>query len=663
MFVWGAGGARCARALTVGIMCGAAVAPATLTPDGAVASTFPGINGRISFSSDRTGVKHVYSMNPDGTGSLQLTSNAGGSWNPSYTASGSRIAYDTATSMRFMNADGTNNVLFKNFGSRPSWSPDETKIAYDAIGNGKSDVYVISSDGLTAPTNLTNGVSFTNVDATWSPDGTKIAFMSDRTGSAQIFVMNANGSSQAPRTSLGANFMPVWSPDGSKIAFVSNRDGNAEIYSMNADGTGQVRLTARSGTDYDPAWSPDGARIAFSSDQDGDYDIYVMNANGSGTTQITNAPGWDERPDWQAVQPVRPANDNFANAQVVGGYTGTVTGTNVNATSEPGEPLHAGLYNGTSVWYSWTAPASETVTMDTFGTNFDPILAVYTGGSVGSLTEIASNDDSGTTQSLVQFGATAGTTYKIAITGYGESSGNIVLNWSMPVSPPAPSLFVSSASVPEGNAGSVAGSVMVSLSRAVSSPVTVRYSSVAGSASAGSDFVAIGSTTLTFSPGETSKVVGFTVLGDTVPEVAEAFAIRLSSPVGAVLGDSTGTVNILGEEGPLSVYVGDPYVTEGNSGSSGLTFPVSLSAAPVAGQSVSVRYATANGTATAGSDYAGLAATTLTFGAGEVNKLVNVAVTGDNTAEPNETVLLKLSNAVGLQIGDASGTGTILNDD
>ncbi|NLB54588.1 MAG: hypothetical protein GX811_02265 [Lentisphaerae bacterium] len=104
-----------------------------------------------------------------------------------------------------------------------------------------------------------------------------------------------------------------------------------------------------------------------------------------------------------------------------------MTGSNVNASKETGEPNHAGHRGGKSVWWQWTASASGPVTINTFGSSFDTLLAVYTGTSVGSLTAIASNDDSDSLQSQVQFSAVAGTTYRIAVDGWNGASGSITL--------------------------------------------------------------------------------------------------------------------------------------------------------------------------------------------------------------------------------------------
>ncbi len=129
------------------------------------------------------------------------------------------------------------------------------------------------------------------------------------------------------------------------------------------------------------------------------------------------------------------ANDHFANAQTLTGTNGIVNGGNVGASKEAGEPNHAGNIGGASVWYQWTAPASGATRFDTEGTSFDTMLAVYTGGSVNALSNIASDDDSGIGQlSLLTFNAVAGTTYRIAVDGYnggaGAASGAITLHWS-----------------------------------------------------------------------------------------------------------------------------------------------------------------------------------------------------------------------------------------
>ncbi len=113
--------------------------------------------------------------------------------------------------------------------------------------------------------------------------------------------------------------------------------------------------------------------------------------------------------------------------------------------------------------------------------------------------------------------------------------------------------------------------------------------------------------------------------------------------------------------GTPSISIADaPAVTEGNAGTRAAIFTVTLSSAST--QPVTVAYATANGTATAGSDYQS-ASGTLTFAPGETSKTITVLVNGDRLPEPNETFVVNLSGATNATIADGQGVGTILDDE
>ncbi len=123
-------------------------------------------------------------------------------------------------------------------------------------------------------------------------------------------------------------------------------------------------------------------------------------------------------------------NDQFVDAEVLA-TDGTLTATNVDASSELGEPVHAGVGGGASIWYQWAAPQDGFLTVDTFGSDFDTVLAMYTGAAVDTLTEVASNDDAGSLQSeLPNVPVVSGTVYSIAVDGFGGASGNVTLTWS-----------------------------------------------------------------------------------------------------------------------------------------------------------------------------------------------------------------------------------------
>ncbi len=129
----------------------------------------------------------------------------------------------------------------------------------------------------------------------------------------------------------------------------------------------------------------------------------------------------------------RPSNDDFADAEQIAAGTGgaTVTGTNIGATRESGEPDHAGITAGRTVWWNWTAGETGTVTLTTEGSNFDTVMAVYTGPTVDSLVWVASNDDvviGDVRTSAVTFNVVTGTTYHIAVAGWEGLTGRIRLN-------------------------------------------------------------------------------------------------------------------------------------------------------------------------------------------------------------------------------------------
>jgi Zn-dependent metalloprotease len=122
-------------------------------------------------------------------------------------------------------------------------------------------------------------------------------------------------------------------------------------------------------------------------------------------------------------------NDNFTNRISVDANGATMTGTNVGATKESGEPNHAGNAGGGSVWWTWTPTAPCSVQIDTISSDFDTILGVYTGNGVSALTAVASDNDSGVNStSKVTFVAAAGTAYQIAVDGCDGSRGGITLH-------------------------------------------------------------------------------------------------------------------------------------------------------------------------------------------------------------------------------------------
>jgi hypothetical protein len=116
-----------------------------------------------------------------------------------------------------------------------------------------------------------------------------------------------------------------------------------------------------------------------------------------------------------------PPNDDFTNATVLAGTSLTLSGTNIAAYAEQGEPNHLDSAGGKSVWWSWTPAADGPAMISTLGSAMDTVLVVYTGSSLSNLTQVAGRDD--TLGDTVTFMAHAGTRYSIVVDGYGGAEG------------------------------------------------------------------------------------------------------------------------------------------------------------------------------------------------------------------------------------------------
>jgi uncharacterized protein (TIGR03437 family) len=224
-----------------------------------------------------------------------------------------------------------------------------------------------------------------------------------------------------------------------------------------------------------------------------------------------------------------------------------------------------------------------------------------------------------------------------------------------------PDITINDVSVAEGDLGNKTVDFTVALSAANNTQtVTLDYATADGTAIAGADYRST-SGTLTFNPAETSKTITVTIDGDLLDEANETFLLNLSNATNSVILDNQGQATISDNDPAPSLSINDPApIPEGDSGPSVANLTVTLSAA--SGQSVTVDYATADGTANGGSDYV-TSSGTLTFNPGELTKNVPVTINGDMTFEPNETFFVNLAVPVNATILDGQGQGTIMNDD
>lgn len=224
-----------------------------------------------------------------------------------------------------------------------------------------------------------------------------------------------------------------------------------------------------------------------------------------------------------------------------------------------------------------------------------------------------------------------------------------------------PTLSIDDVAFAEGSAGTTTPfTFTVSLSAVSSKTISVTAASANGIATlANNDYQQLLPTVLTFNPGQAVRTVTVTVNGDDTVESTETFFVNLSAASNATLDDAQGVGTIIADE-VATVSIADAAQVEGNSGTSALQFLVTRSNGS---GSASVTVTSSNAGATAGQDYVMLPATTVSFANGETSKPVNVTINGDLTFEDSEEFTLTLSNPSGVALGDASATGTIINDD
>ena len=256
--------------------------------------------------------------------------------------------------------------------------------------------------------------------------------------------------------------------------------------------------------------------------------------------------------------PTVPAvtNDAFASATALSGASGTSVSDNSTATKETGEPNHADNVGGRSLWWRWTAPSSGLLAVDTAGSPFDTVLAVYTGAAVNSLSVVASNDDerrleNTLTSRIRGVPVTAGTTYRIAVDGFnagtGAASGKTELNWTFSAGAALPpNDAFASATVMSGAAGTAASSNVL----ATKEPSEPNHAGNAGGASVWFRWVAPSSGLLQLS---TSGSPFDTTLGVYTGATVDALTLRASN-------DDEG-----GASGPRTSFLGSVPVVGGTT--------------------------------------------------------------------------------------------------
>ena len=325
------------------------------------------------------------------------------------------------------------------------------------------------------------------------------------------------------------------------------------------------------------------------------------------------------------------------------------------AVAEDGAPnlvytvtLNQASLTATSVNYTIAGTATN-------GTDYATItspLVIAAGATTGTVVVNPTADATIESDETVILTLAAGAGYTV---GVPASATGTILNDDLP------NLTINDVTANEGNAGITNFTFTVSLS-APAGPGGVSFdiATANGTATAGVDYVASSLTSQTIPTGASTYTFTVLVNGETLNEPSETFFVNVPNVTSAVVVDGQGVGTIVNDDPLPSLSINDVTLIEGNAGTVNAVFTVTLSAA--SGQTVSVNYATADGTATQPADYTNTSGT-LTFTPGQTTRTITVPVIGETVPEANETFFVNLSGAVNATIADNQGLGTITNDD
>jgi Tol biopolymer transport system component len=275
----------------------------------------------------------IWTMNPNGTGNVQLTHSGEPADSPTWKPDGTALAL-TETSggivqLAEMNPDGSGLHLLKDGQAAldPAWSPDGTKIAFDSAtlpGDTTSHSQIGVLDVATGTvTQLTTDTGRDLYFPTWSPNGATIAFEAYDSG-ADVGTIRTVPAAGGTPVDVTVGHHPTYSPDGTKFAFTKKSgNGSFDLFTVPVAGGSTTQVTTSPNDEWAPKWSHDGTNLVYISDENGNGEVWSKPATGGSATQLsTTTSGFDGAPDWSGPVTTQSSyvfvvNADGTNVQVV----------------------------------------------------------------------------------------------------------------------------------------------------------------------------------------------------------------------------------------------------------------------------------------------------------------------------------------------------------
>jgi TolB protein len=262
---------------------------------------------QIAFSSKVGRFRELFVMDMDGSNLRQLTNDRALAISPSWDPLGQTISFTSYRSrvpdLFLLNLE-RRAVQQVTRGSAmelgAKFTKDGSGLLTSISSEGQSQIALLNLDG-TIRRAITPKTRAIDVSPSWSPDQSKIAFCSNRGGGPQIYVMEADGSAAHRVSFVNSSYCtsPSWSPRGDRLAFVCRSDGGFNIFVADVDGANPLQLTS-AGDNEDPDWAPNGRFLAFSTTFGRGYvkSIAMMRDDGSNIKRLTTARVGDMEPRW-----------------------------------------------------------------------------------------------------------------------------------------------------------------------------------------------------------------------------------------------------------------------------------------------------------------------------------------------------------------------------